>query len=50
MKNRLAKRLFLLLLSLAAILALSGCASPHTRREAAEWFRKNIADETVAVS
>ena len=50
MKNRIAKRLFLFLLSLAAVLALSGCASPHTRREAAEWFRKNIADETVAVS
>ena len=50
MKNRIAKRLFLFLLSMAAVLALSGCASPHTRREAAEWFRENIADETVAVS
>ena len=50
MKNRIAKRLFLFLLSLAAVLACPDAPPRTRRREAAEWFRKNIADETVAVS
>lgn len=43
------KVLLLLSVFLFCALALSGCGH-YDRREAAEWFKENIADERIAVS
>lgn len=48
--SKYARKLFLLFfLLLLCILTLSGCRH-YKRSEAAQWFKENVVDETIAVS
>ena len=49
MNNYARKIILLFFLFLTCILILSGC-SHYKRGEAAEWFKENVVDETIAVS